>query len=398
MKRVLYITYDGILEPLGQSQVLNYLESLSDRHQIHLMSFEKKEDIRNIDKLNNIKMRCSSSDIKWFYITYRKSLLGTFYNIFTGVICSIFVQIRYTKEVVHTRSYFSSLIGLILKVLFGTKFIFDMRGLWADEKGDSGVWLRTSILFKATKKLEKYFLITADKVISLTESGVREIRTFNYLKNKEIDFEVIRTCTNLSLFSPPANKGEIDHPVKDNFFRLGYVGSVSLWYMFEEALAFFKAVKEIKPLSVMHIINKGEHNLIKEALEKYSFTNEDIILETANHSQVADSMKQMDAGIFFIRPYYSKVASAPTKLGEFLAMGIPCITNKGIGDINKIIEYKKSGILLDNFERDSLFKGAEQLLVLKDEENILNRCRQTAEKFFSLEEGIKQYNKVYESL
>ena len=46
MKRVLYITYDGILEPLGESQVLNYLESLSGNHQIHLLSFEKKEDIK----------------------------------------------------------------------------------------------------------------------------------------------------------------------------------------------------------------------------------------------------------------------------------------------------------------------------------------------------------------
>ena len=119
MKRVLYITYDGILEPLGESQVLNYLEILSDNHQIHLLSFEKKEDIKNINKLNNIKKRCSSSKIQWFYITYRKSILGTFYNILTGVIYSIFVEIRHKKEIVHTRSYLSSLIGLVLKVLLG---------------------------------------------------------------------------------------------------------------------------------------------------------------------------------------------------------------------------------------------------------------------------------------
>ena len=398
MKRVLYITYDGILEPLGESQVLNYLESLSGNHQIHLLSFEKKEDIKNINKLNNIKKRCSSSEIQWFYITYRKSMLGTFYNILIGVIYSIFVEIRYKKEIVHTRSYLSSLIGLVLKVLFGTKFLFDMRGLWADEKVDSGVWLRKSILYKVSKKLEKFFLIQADKVISLTESGIEEIKTFNYLKNREIDFEVIRTCADLSLFNPSAKKEEINNPMGDKFFRLGYVGSVSLWYMFEEVLDFFKAVKEIRPLSIMHIVNKGEHCFIRQTLKKYSFTNEEIILETASHSQVADSMKKMDAGIFFIKPYYSKIASAPTKLGEFLAMGIPCITNKGIGDTTKIIEYKKSGILIDDFKRDSLSRGAEQLLVLKDEENILNRCRLTAKKYFSLEEGIKKYNKVYESL
>ena len=44
MAKVLYITYDGILEPLGQSQVLNYLEKLSEDHEITLMSIEKKQD------------------------------------------------------------------------------------------------------------------------------------------------------------------------------------------------------------------------------------------------------------------------------------------------------------------------------------------------------------------
>ena len=52
MAKVLYITYDGILEPLGQSQVLNYLEKLSKDHEITLMSFEKKQDTKNINYLN----------------------------------------------------------------------------------------------------------------------------------------------------------------------------------------------------------------------------------------------------------------------------------------------------------------------------------------------------------
>ena len=38
---ILYISYDGILEPLGQSQVLSYLERLSKDRDIYLISFEK---------------------------------------------------------------------------------------------------------------------------------------------------------------------------------------------------------------------------------------------------------------------------------------------------------------------------------------------------------------------
>jgi len=43
-KRVLYISYDGLMEPLGESQVLSYLKGLSKSYQIYLLSFEKKQD------------------------------------------------------------------------------------------------------------------------------------------------------------------------------------------------------------------------------------------------------------------------------------------------------------------------------------------------------------------
>ena len=37
----LYISYDGLLEPLGQGQVLNYLEKLADEFDILLITYEK---------------------------------------------------------------------------------------------------------------------------------------------------------------------------------------------------------------------------------------------------------------------------------------------------------------------------------------------------------------------
>ena len=47
MKPLLYLAYDGMLEPLGQSQVLAYLERLAAERPIHLLSFEKAEDWRD---------------------------------------------------------------------------------------------------------------------------------------------------------------------------------------------------------------------------------------------------------------------------------------------------------------------------------------------------------------
>jgi hypothetical protein len=45
---VLYISYDGMLEPLGKSQVLAYLKHLVADRPIHLISFEKAGDWANV--------------------------------------------------------------------------------------------------------------------------------------------------------------------------------------------------------------------------------------------------------------------------------------------------------------------------------------------------------------
>ena len=39
---VLYLSYDGLMEPLGQSQILPYLRQLAKGRKITLITFEKK--------------------------------------------------------------------------------------------------------------------------------------------------------------------------------------------------------------------------------------------------------------------------------------------------------------------------------------------------------------------
>ena len=394
MAKVLYITYDGILEPLGQSQVLNYLEKLSEDHEITLMSFEKKQDTKNINYLKKTESRCRKSGIIWVSLIYHKSLFGTFYDIIKGIYKGLILKIRNKIEIVHARSYLPALISLVLKKTLGSKFIFDMRGLWADEKADSGTWKREGTLYKITKRLETIFLREADKIVSLTEAAVKEIKTFPALDPNRLDFEVIRTCTNLSLFKPSIR---LSNSEKKPSFTLGYVGSISLWYLFDEVLQFFKILQEKVPNSVLHITNRNEHKEIRNFLENYSFTNESIILESVQHDKVAHSMSSMDAGIFFIQTFYSKIASSPTKLGEFLALGLPCVTNSGVGDMTSIIEEKKTGVILSNFSKDSLSKGVDNLLTLKEDDELSKRCIESSEKYFSLDNGAKQYNKIYSS-
>jgi len=48
MASVLYISYTGLSDPLGESQVLQYLLRLAQKHRISLITFEKPELISRL--------------------------------------------------------------------------------------------------------------------------------------------------------------------------------------------------------------------------------------------------------------------------------------------------------------------------------------------------------------
>ena len=58
-KKILYISYDGVLEPLGQSQILEYIYNNSKYYSFYLISFEKKNNLKNTSKLNKLKKNIS---------------------------------------------------------------------------------------------------------------------------------------------------------------------------------------------------------------------------------------------------------------------------------------------------------------------------------------------------
>ena len=61
----LYLTRNGLLEPLGQSQVLGYLKGLSQDYQITLITFEKPEDMADTQAMAKANADCEAHGIDW---------------------------------------------------------------------------------------------------------------------------------------------------------------------------------------------------------------------------------------------------------------------------------------------------------------------------------------------
>jgi len=395
---VLYISYDGMLEPLGQSQVLAYLKRLVVGRRIHLISFEKPADWVNVIDRNQLVQDIADSGIVWHPLRYHKRLstIATLWDIICGIIYGLWLVLYYRLTIIHARSYVASVMALVLKRLTGVKYIFDMRGFWADERVDGGMWPAGGHLYRVAKWFERHFLLNADYVVSLTQTAVDEMSTFPYLQKRMPPFEVITTCADLELFRPAqldSLPNQIDRP-----FTLGYVGSVGVWYLFDETLRCFKLLRELLPDARLLVFNRGGHDYICERMEVMNVSPDSVKIEEADHVGVARAMQRMDAGIFIIKPVYSKMASAPTKLGEFLGCGVPCLGNAGVGDMAAILENEQVGVALSRFDDDAMREAIERLLQLTQTAGIKERCREVALRYFSLDEGVRRYASIYQKL
>ena len=243
----IFISYDGMTDPLGQSQVIPYLKGLSESgYKVTLLSCEKPEKYA-INK-GIIATILKEANIDWEPLMYHKSppIFSTVYDIYQLNKKAIELHKKKNFKIAHCRSYIPALIGLGLKKKFDIKYIFDMRGFWADERIDGNIWSLKNPVFKNIytwfKKKEKELLQHADYTISLTENAKKEIHTWKEISNNPVPIEVIPCCEDLNHFSTKNIQDNLRKDFQgklnltDDDFVISYLGSVGTWYMLDLSL------------------------------------------------------------------------------------------------------------------------------------------------------------------
>src|SRR5436190_4056808 len=158
-KKVLFISYNGMLDPLGQSQVIPYLKELSRLGaQFTLLSFEREHAFTAEGQkcCESLRAELARSEIEWHWLRYHKrpSIPATAFDVAAGVRLAGRL-IRHNRiELVHARSHIPAMIALRLKQRLGVRMIFDFRGLMAEEYIDSGHWNANGAAARLTKNME----------------------------------------------------------------------------------------------------------------------------------------------------------------------------------------------------------------------------------------------------
>jgi glycosyltransferase involved in cell wall biosynthesis len=398
---VLYLSYDGLTDSLGRSQILPYLLRLTKDYDITIVSFEKPNSKGDKEIRELILQK-----LDWVPLRYTKwpPIVSTIFDLF-----NLFFQCRKLIdkrkfEIVHCRSYITSIVGVHLKIKYKLRFIFDMRGFWVDERVEGGIWNLSNPIFRLVyfyfKKKEKHIISIADHIVTLTLKSKLIIK--DRFKVEEATISVIPCCVDVDFFNP--DRIDCDHVselkkmlgINSDTLVLLYLGSLGTWYMLDEMLIFFKYLLSIKPKSKFLIVTPHSKEEIIKSACAHEIVPESLIVRSADRRSVPVYISLADISILFIKPSFSKLASSPTKLGEVLSMGIPVVANGGIGDIDSLFRENNCGIVIESFQKKIIEEAVQKIDVLLTLDKV--GLRSVAKANFSLESGVQKYAMIYSGL
>lgn len=429
----LYISYDGILEPLGQSQIVTYVLGFSRSFRQTLVTFEKAKDLRQQDRVHELEQRLAQHGIRWVRLRYHKwpPILSTLWDGLIGVLAGLCVCWNTPIKVVHARGYVPALMAYVIKKISGPKFLFDMRGFWADEKLEAhrlseptgpnrpgrfkdlfamegfwadekvagGHWSERSAIYKITKHCEKMFFESADAIVSLTVAGAEVIPSLGYAVPSTTPIEVIPTCTDLERFKPAARNQALSARLGlQGRLVLGCVGTISNWYLRWPMLHYLSYLAERLDQAVILMVTKENHGELHQDALKAGILQEKLVITESDFEAMPDYVRLMDVGVFFIKACFGKKGSAATKLGEFLACGVPVIINDGVGDSGWIVKQHRVGVVLKDVTREDFERSLPGVRDLFADRGLAGRCRDTARRYFDVEAGVWKYDRLYRNL
>jgi glycosyltransferase involved in cell wall biosynthesis len=397
VSKILYLCYFGLREPLVQTQVIPYLRELARRGEIAptLLTFEPNcRKAWTKEQLEERRARLSAEGIDWLSLPYHKrpSLLATAYDILAGAWKAARLVRRDGIQVLHARAHVPMAMALLARKLSPCRMVFDIRGLMAEEYADAGVWRENSLPYRLIKWLERAGIRRADQVVVLTERMRAWLIGRGLAEANKI--EVIPCCVDFQKFEQEAHAQE-----KSDRFEVVYAGSVTGLYMLEEMGRFFLALRAREPRAFLHILTQSSAEDAGRVLKRAGLTETGFRVGAAPAAEIPAILCRASLGISFRKPTFSQIAASPTKIPEYLAAGLPVVSNAGIGDTDALLESEAVGVVVRDLNPEAYAAAAERILVLAREAGTGERCRRVARERFDLARiGGARYHKVYQRI
>lgn len=398
-RRALYLSHNGMTEPLGRSQVLPYVRGLARAGwEMEIVAFEPaNSDLATIETL---RRELAASGVA--YQAARRSPSHA-PAVKAWEAAQAFVRLARRAllsrpSILHARSYLPGAVAQTLAAMSpGTRFIFDCRGLMADEYADGGYWSRSSLRYRLVKRVERIMFHRAGAVVTLTKRLRAWLHDHAWVRPRAT-VEVIPCCVDLDEFRATDDERQRARAAlgAGDRFVLAYSGNLGSWYREDEMARLFAALRRRRP-SLFAVFTRASADRLRAALRREGVADDDVVVRALAPNEMARWLAGADAGLSFAEPWFSKIASSPVKVAEYLALGIPVVMNRGIGDGDALLVEKgpiidAGELTVEDIERTSL-----TLAGLSVDPMLRARARALAAREFDLEQvGIARYRDLYE--
>lgn len=399
--RGLIISYDGLTSQIGQAQLWPYARGLARRgHAVDVLSFEAGDAPVPAETM---AAATEAAGVGWHPRRFRQRprLAAKLADLADMRLAAERLARRGGYDLVHARSYVAASAAAGLKRRHGLPFVFDMRGFWPDQKREGGHWPATSAIHRAIyrrwKRREAALVASADRLVVLTQAARREIEGWPDYRGQPVavipcavDFDAFRLRTVATRAAARAALG-----IADAALVLVYLGSLGTVYRLTEMLTVFAALKRARPGARMLFVGRHDAAAIARVATGAGLPLEpgDFVVRAAPHGEVGGLLAAGDLAVSLIEPCYSSLAASPTKLGEYMATGLPVICNAGVGDTPEIVGDTGAGLVLPDLAEASLasVEGAlDGLLAIPAE-----RVRAAARARFALDDALAAYDGVW---
>jgi len=253
-------------------------------------------------------------------------------------------------------------------------------------------------VFKYFKSFEKRAIQNADATICLTKRGIVEMEGWKYVTTAIREkIHHITTCCDIDLYQSTFQK-RLQRKFDLNDFTLVYIGSIGPWHSFNRLTLFIKTAYEKYTGSKFKLLASSGRERLEAFIEENKLDRSRFEIKFVPNREVHKELVNTDIGFFFIPEQYSKKASSPTKMGEMLSAGLPIITGANCGDVDELVNTNNLGYILTDFNSDNIKNALEKVVDLSKTNGVKDRCLDTANSYFSIEEGVEKYVKLYNQL
>jgi glycosyltransferase involved in cell wall biosynthesis len=251
--------------------------------------------------------------------------------------------------------------------------------------------------------VERYLLAASDAFVVLTEKA-RDILFPGRLDSDNLGrpIEVIPCCVDFARFR------EADEGSREEFRRelnltgrrvIVYIGSFGGWYLTDEMTEFLAYAHERDPTTFSMILTQSRREPVVQRMRDLGVNEKDVFVDRVRPEDVPRYLKAADVAISFIKACYSKQSSSPTKIAEYLASGLPVVCNAGVGDLDKLIEEDRVGILIREFTPNAYGQALSKIDEFRHDEKFAEKCRAIAhERFDLVQVGGAKYKRLYRRL